>query len=77
MNHETVVQDTAPEEVRRDTGVIVLIYLNRDDSLCYSEFGTKKSVSDFISKIGGPDRVLKLYVGAKERAIETNVTYTF
>ncbi len=67
---------TKEEVAKRDSGVIVLLY-EANNSLYFKEFDTKREVSSFIQQVGGPSKVKKLYVGAKERAVETNVSYSF
>lgn len=61
----------------RRTSMFVLIYKDQSGQTQWVEKETTKETLDFIGSIGGPENVLKLYVGAKERVVKTVVSYTF
>lgn len=66
------------EELKRDSGVYVLLYRREQGGpVEVAERETKKEVTDLIAELGGEDVVVKLYAGAKERAIRRVVSYTF
>lgn len=65
------------EEQPKRASFFVLIYKDAEGNTQWTEKETTKEVLDFISSVGGPDNVLKLYVGAKERVIRTVISYTF
>lgn len=66
------------EDNKRDFGVYVLIYRDENNGgLDIAERETKKDITDLIAKLGGPDIIVKLYAGAKERKIKKVVSYTF
>ena len=66
------------EEQKRDSGVYVLIYTDKETGkIDIAERESKRDITDLITRLGGPDVVVKLYSGAKERAIRRVVSYTF